>query len=211
MTTPLPGAVNAANRRAFTLIEMMVAIALAAIIVTVVATAFATGTRIQKQSSAKIEASRSANAVLDILLEDIRTIPAQPVLFISDTEGLDLVFTTMTTFGVPDGVPGTALKVGYYVTEANELMRVSIPAGDSIYTADDTDKLVYGMTQFELRYYSQGQWYDNWDSTDPSNSLQFQRHPDVLEVRMRVVDYDGYLERPGQNPVAVTRLIRVGG
>ena len=241
-------AINARNRRVgettetsgFTLIEMLVALTLAIIIAGVMVTAFGSAIRIKKQSTAKIEAMRSADAVLGILVEDMRTIPTQPVLFVSDGDRLGLMFLSMTTFGVPDGVPGTATKVGYYVTEANELMRVAIPAADDTYSADDIHKLVYGMTRFDFRYYydrgisEQGfpvedrlpEWFDAWDSTRPggadgvvgvdrydpayADDLQFQCHPDVVEVRMRVVDYDKYLEGRGQNAVVMTRLIRVG-
>jgi prepilin-type N-terminal cleavage/methylation domain-containing protein len=54
-------------------------------------------------------------------------------------------------------------------------------------------------------------WVDYWDSWQYSNSPhQYRRLPAAVRVRLTVIDREGFLGRPDQNPVRVQRIVEVG-
>jgi len=155
-----------------------------------------------------------------------------PVDFINVTgqERHGLEFITSSLYGASDV---GSVHVLYYVTRDAETMRIG-PAGvnyevgrlirhmeprDAAPVAacigaaapgidEVADTLAYGVTQFSLRYYCNGQWFDGWDSSDPGNDIQFRNLPQVVEVTLRLVDVKARLDKvEHRNPLVITRLI----
>ncbi len=235
------------DRAGFTLVEMLVSVALGAIILAVTVTAFAQGSGVSKLAHAKTEALHNTMVALEFLERDLQSACIEPDgnIFrgVSDTTlgGFDNnddgdVDEDGDNFGVPDpedfkADPGherhglelltPTHHVLYYLTrdaetlrgyEMGRLVRVSLARGGSENSwlglpgpghSEEASVLCSGITQFRVLYYSEGSWQESWDS----QGSDLRKLPEVVEVRIRVVDDDGFLERPENNPVVMRRLI----
>ena len=265
------------DRSGFTLVELLVTVALAIIIVGIVVVAFAQGGGVFTLAHAKIEAIHSAQVALDFLERDIRSaLDDQPFIGVvdisrgqidNDDDGLfdeggdtygvrdpvdflptagqerhGLEFVSASMFATDEqGQPVPAVHVLYYLTRDGTTER-DLPTGSGNYyetgrlirytSADLTDThwldpahiagwpsvglegqdsqdsqtLAFGITQFQLRYYSGGQWYDTWTKVGPAPGDPL---PQAVEVTLRVVDSDASLDKPNRNPVVMRRLIPI--
>lgn len=271
------------RRRGFTLIEMMVAVALAMIMMSVVIVVFGQAIELFLRMDATSEALHSAQVAIDFLEKDIQTatLEVQKVFigvtdtskgrinnnYVSDSvadedtdtigedndcydfkniagkerHGLEMV--SMSLYAMDSkGQPVTGEHVIYYLTrdettdgghEMGRLIRfeedrtatpVSVwlngPASVLDIGSLDTPQkkglgkqkeqtLAFGVVQFRLRYFYQGTWYNEWDSTDIADVIQFRTLPEVVEVALKVVDTSGYLDRKNNSPFVIQRLIAV--
>ncbi len=172
---------------------------------------------------------------------------ADPVDFLDDSgaERHGLEFVTMSMFALDAlGQPAPAAHVLYYLTRDGTTDRVNPATGNNYETGslirytkappddpvirllgstlsdldEDRQTIAEGITQFRVRYYYQGTWFDAWDSTratgwdplDSADDVQYQRLPELIWVQLRVVDSNATLDKPDRNPVVISRLIRVG-
>jgi len=208
-----PRAMDLETRRpGFTLVEMMVAVALAVIIIAVVVTVFGRGSRIVSMAHARTEAMHNASVALDFLERDLKAAYLDPdgpvfqgqpdtVSFYTNAEqaggaGASLVTYLLGTEALPDG------------TQVGALRRQAGPPGEP----PATDVPVgLGVIGFSLRYFRGGQWTDTWDSTDQTAPAQYRRLPECVEVTMQVVDTRGHMQKADEPPVYLSRLIALPG
>jgi len=224
------------NRSGFTLVELMVAVALSAIILTVAVMAFTQGAGISAISHAKAEAMHNAQIGLDFLENDLEAAFVNPdgEFFIGDTFNDDGRIELLTLSGQA-GIPACA-HVWYYCQDRGEpgerLIRLSEPyaAGTLAFSpgdmlGEDAEKaymVAYGVTKFAVRYYYGGTWFpaEGWTSTDEygwdgiddsgaGDDVQYRRCPEVIEITMWLVDSEGVLERDQNNPIKVRRLMTI--
>ena len=246
----------------FTLVELMVAVALATIILAIAVTVFAQGSRVAALMHARSEAMHNAWVGLEMFEKDLQAACINPDggIFLgvydtsrggvdNDRDGAvdeagettnDFSLTRqgvefLTTHGMPTA-EGTA-HVLYYVvvqgttpggTDVGRLIRYVEPCGSAAVSqfigaglaggdSEDVQAVASGLTQFRLRYFCDGQWFDPaqgeaWDSQDPDgwdktdDDLQFRRMPRVIEVTLTVVDSDWLLDKE-EMPVEIHRLI----
>jgi len=256
-------------RAGFTLVELMVAVALATIILAIAVTVFAQGSRVAALMHARSEAMHNAWVALEMLEKDLQAACINPdgSIFLAvydtsrggvdnDRDGAvdeagettnDFSLTRqgvefLTTHDMPTA-EGTA-HVLYYVvvqgttpggTDVGRLIRYVEPCGSAAVSqfigaglaggdSEDVQAVASGLTQFRLRYFCDGQWFDptegegeawyslrlngyGWDDTDGTDDdLQFRRMPRVIEVTLTVVDSDWLLDKE-EMPVEIHRLI----
>ena len=258
----------ARTRSGFTLVELMVAVSLAVIIMTIVTIVFAQGTAVLTHAQSTVEATHSTRVALDFLEGDLRSayLEGEGAIFLgvtdgdrggvdNDRDGYDagndaddfddtagqerhgLEMLSMSMYAVDSsGNPLPGEHVLYYLTREGTTPQ-GRPMGNLIRCTTDVDstepmigsdlsgcgsetvqEIAFGVVQLRFRYFSNGQWYDDgWDSThtngfdQASQGFQYRELPEVVEVRLTVVDMDGTLDKSGSNPVELSRLIPVCG
>jgi len=254
------------TRSGFTLVELMVAVALALILMSVVMLVFSQALGVFRRAQATTEAIHSAQVALDFLGKDLEGAYLEteqvflgvradtalvwvdsnhngpgddPVAFDNDDpvpfddpkkqerHGLELLSMSLFSFDEA-GRPVPAVHVLYYVswdaaTQMGRLIRctkdrdanpVTQFIGNSLkdlgLAPEDTQEIAYGIKQFRLRYFYKGVWYDLWDSTNAGDAIQYSKKPDLVEVQLRIVDSDGFMNKANSNPIVIRRLIPVG-
>ncbi|KXB05752.1 hypothetical protein AKJ51_04850 [candidate division MSBL1 archaeon SCGC-AAA382A20] len=167
----------------FTLVEMLVAVALGVIILGVAVTAFKQGGDVASVSHAKTEAVHNARVALSMVERDLQNAYLEPggnVFIGTDNSPRDRL--ELLTLSEQAGVTGYA-HVGYYLTntDGQVLKRYydtsstfwpsaskpwnSAPASPEEYVAG------FGIQELELRYYYDGYWFREWNSWDTSGYL----------------------------------------
>jgi type II secretion system protein J len=219
---------------AFTLVEMLVAVALGVIILAVAVTAFQQGGAVSRVSHAKTEAVHNARVALQMLERDLEQAYLEPTgeKFV----GIDSVWTwdgknyhddelILLSLSEQGGTsPGTPViySLNSNLTGIKTLQREDLPCLARSYWDEsasppdwsDGSSVGDGVRSFNVRYYYDGDWYDRWDSTDPdgadgSSPEQYRRLPEVVEVTIEVIDSDGVLAKEDQNAVQIRRLIEL--
>ena len=210
MTTrrKLPGS-RPTNRCGFTLVEMLVAVGLGAIILAVVVTAFSQSSTVSTVAHAKTEAMHNARVAMDLLERDISSAYIEPAGQIFDGDGTHLHLRTVSR------TDGPGAQEVYYKLEQRDvggvrnvqcLVRGHVDPGGN--PKDTTYPVGHVVRIFSLRYYSDqaGQWFPSWDSRS-ANVYQNRKMPDVVEVTLEVVDLDDVLASEDNNPFIIRRLI----
>ena len=134
-----PNAIANSNRTgptgapAFTLVELLVALALVSILLTMMATIFFRAGRTVSVARASVEIHRNARAALDMMLRDLASAQicnySDRVGYFSITPVNTRTAFTFTTLATQDGAPSLALKVDPQVA----LVRYCLePAGQSV-------------------------------------------------------------------------------
>jgi type II secretion system protein J len=190
------------RRGGFTLLELIVAMAMVAILATSLYASLRIAFRAQASAERAIEPVRTASVALDLIRADLENaIPPGDVLagsFVgtdgTDDRGLDgddLVF-----YGTSDAPEHPS---GNGEIKSIELM-VIVPDGSSdhvlvrhvtrnllsqIEVDPDEEVICRGVSGFNLRYYDGTQWLDTWESSQQENKL-----PAAVEVTLE-------LDRPG--------------
>ena len=142
-------------------------------------------------------------------------------LYAMDESGQPVPGEHVLYYVTRDGLPGGQLTEGGH--EVGRLIRWREEYQDPVDPWLDTpgggvavglnnqkaQTLAFGVIAFRLRYYDGTQWLDSWDSVSVA-SPQYNLLPQTVEVTLRVVDMDGYLDSTDNTPFDVTRLISVG-
>ncbi|MGR3173350.1 MAG: prepilin-type N-terminal cleavage/methylation domain-containing protein [Candidatus Scalindua sp.] len=198
------------NRSAFTLVELVVAISLAAMIMLITAMIFKQASSAFSQSDARSEVYQNVRAAFDIIKRDISgaTLNTNYELFkafnninagdystIEAKGGSDiLVFLSST----PNSNNQPIALITYYLIDNNNL---NILCKDEI---KDANILNYSIASFDpnsstryelglnvktlqFRFRKGVNWYDSWDSTG-TNTAQKYMLPDAVEVKMTISD-----------------------
>jgi type II secretion system protein J len=207
-----------AGTRAFTLLEMLVATALVAILACSLYASLGIAFKARRSALAAIEPVRKADLAVDLLAEDLRcAVVPKGVLagpFVGedglDTVGRDadlLVFYTTTNSPEPAVGVGDIKKVELGCEPAADgrtqvlvrLVTTNLLAPKEPEPVREI--LCRGVFAFNLRYYNGTEWLDSWDSTVEDNTL-----PYAIEVVLQLEEGRQELNGGGHR---ITRVILV--
>jgi len=194
----------------FTLVEMVVAVGLGAIIVAVVVSVFAHGSRVTSVTNARSEAYHNVTVALGFLERDIHSafLEADGEQFKGYAD--NVTFCTMAEQAGESGATTVTYQLGLESlpdgVQVDALRRLSVPFSG---TPSSNAAVGLGITAFSLRYFYDGSWgsADEWDSTNSADATQYRRLPRCIEVSIEGVDTRGFMEKTGEDPVVVRRLI----
>jgi general secretion pathway protein J len=195
------------KRRGFTLLELVVATAIFAIVIAATYSLFDSARGITTRAEFRAQLFQSARASLQAIEADVRGAVLLGTAFDtgfigtnlgSEKEPLDkleLVSVTRTTgapydINEPDVVRGSDLSKVYYWIEQDEgrtphgLLRERprelTPPGGPVHREEDVVGVAEDVVFVNFRYYDNGQWTDTWDST------QTRKLPKAVEVTVHV-------------------------
>jgi prepilin-type N-terminal cleavage/methylation domain-containing protein len=194
------------NCSAFTLVELIVAVALASILILVTAMIFKQASSAFSESDARSEVYQNVRAAFDTMKRDISgaTLNTRYELFQAFN---DISAASYSTIGAKDGsdiltllssTPNLADKpvalITYFLSTNNILSKAEI-TGTSTLNASiagfDPDsatghKLGFNVSTLQFRYQdSDGTWRDTWET---GTNTAYQYLPDAVEVEMTVSD-----------------------
>lgn len=162
---------NASDRRGFTLLEILVAVALLSVILAAVYSTFHLSHRAMEGMDESLLALQESRTVMDVLARELESASFDPVrkhmsftLEDRDLYGKQasrLSFTTLSPI-----VPGLSL-VSYYVEEKDGrqvLFKKIRPA----HLKNDTAgaELIEGIDSFSVEVQEAGKWVKTWDTTE---------------------------------------------
>ena len=198
--------INIQSKSAFTLIELIVAIALASILILVTAMIFKQASSAFSQSDARSEVYQNVRAAFDTIKRDISgaTLNTRYELFqafnnvsaasystIGAKEGSDIITLLSST---PDLADKPVALITYFLNTDNILNKAEI-TGTSTLNASiagfDPDsatgyKLGFNVSTLQFRYQdTDGTWVDTWET---GTNTSYQYLPDAVEVEMTVSD-----------------------
>ncbi|HCL91731.1 MAG: prepilin-type N-terminal cleavage/methylation domain-containing protein [Verrucomicrobia bacterium] len=220
-TAPRPGriaavrtgkAVSRSGAQAFTLIEMLLALAICAIVLVAINGVFATALRLRDNTSGALEESLPVNRALALLYQDLKGtvnpgrslagdfrcgVPAVGATMGLSGEagsaGLDFYTTTGT---LSDRAPWGDVQEVFYELKAPanreqagmDLVRcVHRNLLATTILAPDIQRLMSGVQTLEFDCYDGAQWRDTWDTSNTDTNL-----PVAVRVRIQLAS------RPGQ-------------
>ena len=198
-------------RRAFTLLELLVALGCAAVLLSALLVAFSGSWRLQEQAQrrALAEAPRAA-AVQRLRRELAAAVPpggllAEPLLATMTTSGEqrqdDLTFVAAIGATSPDTAGGDLVRLHYYLpasettADAWQLVRTAETNLLAVATDSEPAALVVldDVAAFTVSGYDGSVWQDGWDATVQGNVL-----PAALRVRVDFAERAGVTPRPLQ-------------
>jgi len=194
------------NCSAFTLIELVVAIALASILILVTAMIFKQASSAFSQSDARSEVYQNVRAAFDIIKRDISgaTLNTRYELFqafndvsaasystIGAKEGSDIITLLSSTPNLEDK---PVALITYYLKTDNVLYKLENTGTSTLNSAisslPDTGttykELGFNVSTLQFRYQNtDGGWVDTWET---GTSTPYQYLPNAVEVEMTVSD-----------------------
>ena len=177
------------NRSAFTLIELVVAIALASILILVTAMIFKQASSAFSQSDARSEVYQNVRAAFDTIKRDVSgaTLNTNPEWFNGDLNTIEFLSSTSND----NDQPITLIK--YFLSgttltksENTDTTFLNLPIS-SFGTATSTGILGLNVSTLQFRYYDKDavvNWGDTWDCPGTNTSFL----PDAVEVEMTISD-----------------------
>ncbi|MBT6226801.1 MAG: prepilin-type N-terminal cleavage/methylation domain-containing protein, partial [Candidatus Scalindua sp.] len=177
------------NRSAFTLIELVVAIALASILILVTAMIFKQASSAFSQSDARSEVYQNVRAAFDTIKRDVSgaTLNTNREWFNGDLNTIEFLSSTSND----NDQPITLIK--YFLSgttltksENTDTTFLNLPIS-SFGTATSTGILGLNVSTLQFRYYDKDavvNWGDTWDCPGTNTSFL----PDAVEVKMTVSD-----------------------
>ena len=177
------------SRSAFTLIELIVAIALASILILVTAMIFKQASSAFSQSDARSEVYQNVRAAYDTIKKDISgsTLNTNREWFNGDLNTIEFLSSTSNNNDQPIALiryflSGTTL----YKSENTDTTFLNEPIS-SFGTATTTGILGLNVSSLQFRYYDKNavvNWGDTWDCPGTNTSFL----PDSVEVKITVSD-----------------------
>ena len=180
------------RKSGFTLVEMLVAVGLAAIILAVVVTAFTETAQLSGLSHAKTEATHNARVAMEFLETELEAAYLDPVDWNfqgSHQTGTDwngdpteediLIFRTMEpqTAGAvgSDYVQYTVADLTYTTPDGNAVPCLQRSSQWASGAWTQVSSVGDGVRSFNVRFYSaevdpSNPWFDNWNSADPDGA-----------------------------------------
>jgi len=197
-----------ALKRGFTVVELVVAMAIAAILSGVLYESLSTAFKAQSAATSSLESSRTAALAMDLLSNDIQNTmqPGTASVLAGSFEGTtstdghgnpaaDLVFYT-NSFAADHADGNGEIKEVELTVEARPngeqdlVRRVSANLLSEQGVTPDEETVCRNVAGFNLRYYTGSDWQDTWDSTQEDNTV-----PAAVEVTLQ-------LQRPGADAAA---------
>jgi type II secretion system protein J len=188
----------------FTLLEVLIAVAIMAGIVTVIYTSFSTASRNVAQAEARRDAADLARTLLTKLTDDISNAyynqSMKETFFYGKKSGTQqdaprfdtIALTTLTNWRKPNSKETDLWEVGYRFEEAPEKNGTVLIRKEKKEFGTDNAPLEggidYTLTEriksLRLRYYNGSTWTDDWDNTS-QRSLQL---PKAVEITLALDD-----------------------
>jgi type II secretion system protein J len=188
------------NRRAFTLIELVLAMAGCALILTAIYGVFSRGIHLRDHAMARTRDSRVKARALSVLRNDLRNARVSGgTLAISLTGSVSgqssnfpgyLKFTTTTATDDLDLPSGDLQQVEYYVTtdpeaqggRAGLLVRtVDKDLLAPVQTTPPEEPLLAGVQSMEITFFDGTDWQSSWEVTEDDTTL-----PEAVRVRLQM-------------------------
>ena len=179
--------------RAFTLIELLLAIGITAILAATVYASLMVATRTREQAAQTVGKDRALRLALDLVRRDLQAVPPPTgtlagAFIGADDNRNDLVsFTTANAFLPPEGRLSDLINVSLSLVEdpddTGTLMLVrDITTNLLAPSTQDpqTQVLTRGVTGWDVEYNDGSDWLDDWDST---------QHDDTLPLAVRITLY----------------------
>ncbi len=194
---------NSTGNAAFTLVELLVAVSLAALIMLVTAMIFKQASKAFSESDARNEVHQNVRAAFGIIKRDISgaVLNAKHELFESfndinpinypviNAKGGSDILTLLSSTPNREGKP--IALITYYLSDTNILYKSEDTATNTLNTsmagfdpdtATNTHQLGFNVSTLQFRYRdTDGTWWDEWVSTT-------KYLPDAVEVKMTISD-----------------------
>lgn len=174
------------TRRAFTLLELLLAIAITAILAATVYASLMIATHTRDRAAEAVGKDRALTLALDLIRRDLQSAPpptgtiAGAFIGTNDNAFDTISFTTTNTFLPPDGRLSDLINVNLLLMEdtggedTRSMMLVREVTTNLLSTATTqpgAQVLARGITGLDLAYSDGADWLDDWDSTQHDNTL----------------------------------------
>jgi type II secretion system protein J len=205
-----------ANAPAFTLLEMLAALALMGLLATALSMSLSTGLRTRSRAEAAIGPTRAAALALDLLKQDLESAPPPRGILAGAFVGVDakaegssedgdtLVFCSAAENPGRMSVGIRKIELALVADEAGAGMTLKRRVTDNLLaqqTPTPTEEtLCRNVAALNLRYFDGAAWQDAWDSTTAGNRL-----PVAVEAALTVRAPGRTLD--GNATCKLTRLI----
>ena len=183
---------NRADRRAFTLIEVMLALAVSAIVLVAINAVYFAALKLRNQTSDRIESVRPLEHALDVIEKDLRGVmlPGGTMSGEFQTDAISDSGSLLALAGerigpelhtcsasVDDTSPFSEIqRVGYFLTsptnfsEGRDLVRVvSRNLLPSTVEEQFQQRILAGVDRMAFSFHDGTQWQSKWDSVTSSN------------------------------------------
>ena len=185
------------KERGFTLIEIMVAMAITAVLLTILYQSFGATIRATEIVDQETDIYRMARISLSVMTEELGSTywsANQPNTFFSGTKD-SLRFTSLSANQYGVGVEGPELTAIYYYLEAipeessgvllnflihEEEVNLLSLSSESLQRSELGER----VEVFELSYFGKGSWVESWDAGDRK------RLPQAVEIRLSIKGSD---------------------
>jgi general secretion pathway protein J len=199
---------NQRRATAFTLLEVLIAVAVFAVVLAAVNAVFYGALRLRNGTTRSLEAAAPVTQALARLRRDLRglVLPGgtlAPTFQSSDVSTMEMASSGTRSAGpsfysntgkVEEGAPwGEVQQVTYYLRESTN----RLAAGQDLIRAvrrnllaqeqepPDEEWLMSGVQRIQFSFHSGTQWRDSWDSTAETNSL-----PRAVRVELQLAQED---------------------
>ena len=183
----------------FTLIEILVAISIVAILLTSIYGIFSTVSSAKDRLDTDSEAYHRARVIFDRLGRELRgayyTASNKNTRFRGGTDSDRRPFLELSTTAVsPLSSTGTGFALVHYRLEEDAetndgskiMLRREAPllASEETLDEDAAMRLAPGISRFQVRFYAEAAWHDNWEAA--GSGL-----PEMVEVLLYTIDAEG--------------------
>jgi prepilin-type N-terminal cleavage/methylation domain-containing protein len=177
------------SRAAFTLLEVLVAMAMVAVLAGSLYASLQIGFRAREKAEASLEGIRVSGIALDLMRRDLECAPAprgilagtfvgQPArVGDASAEGASLVFYSRAANAL-DAAPGivrvefaVAAPANETATEPALLRRMTVNLLAPSTPVPIEEVLARNVAFFSINYFDGSTWFDSWDSTTQNDSL----------------------------------------
>ena len=189
------------SQRGFTLIEVLVALAIVAVIGVMAFEGLSQAIRQQSLASARAERWREIQLAMRVVTQDLAQIHPrptreelgesfQPSLLASPTAQFPLELSR-GGWSNPGGFSrGTVLRVAY-AWENDALLRFTWPVADrTLATPPQRTELLTGVANLEVRFRaSSGEWFSEWPPRQLDGAMRFVSVPRAVELAVELEDF----------------------
>ena len=205
----------------FTLIEVLLALMISAVVLVIVSSVFASALKMQTRASANVDQSLPVERALGVMRKDLKNAVAPGGMLagplqsgslsgdISSSDGIQ-IYTT-TGLMTPNAPWGEIQKVTYGLqasSDANasgkDLVRTATRNLLTTSTEDeDRQFLASGVESMKFSYFDGANWLDSWDDTTQTNL------PLAVKVNLQLATANSTSEKPDPIQLLVPLMVQV--
>lgn len=213
MSTPAPRDIARSTQRGFTLVEVLVAVAIFAFIGVLAYGGYSNSARQAEIARGQMKRLEQLQTTVRLFTQDFVQLAPRPVRDVlgqsllpalsADRRAAEvLVVLTRAGWSNPAGLQRSTLQRVQYVLEEKTLRREHWPVLD-VTLADEPMKreLITGVEEIRLRFMDGAKaWHEQWPPPGGQPASVYRSRPLAVEVTLRLEDFG-----------EITRLIEVGG